>query len=159
MGLKSCPFAIYIKFTYFLYLFLSLFLFFSYFILSPNLSKTTTKRRSHFQDGQRKTSNCWSFISIYAQFKSVIRPQFKLILIIHSNGHSKKSSPVKSERNPGRLLKIHFGIKQRKQRNYKFFLWHLAHDKFMILLMIRSRFLHELPSTFFAFLRCVYTVL
>lgn len=43
-----------------------------------------------------------SFISIYAQFKSVIRPQFKLILIIHSNGSSQRKRKVLAGPNESR---------------------------------------------------------
>lgn len=132
MGLKSCPF----QFAYNLHIF-SLF----FFCRPPKFVKDDAL--------WKKYSKFWSFISIYAQFKSVIRPQFKLILIIHSNGFFERNGEKKffgrRRKNPGRLLKIRG---KRKKRNYKFFLWHLSLDKFMILLMTRSRFLHKLRTIF-----------
>lgn len=86
-----------------------------------------------------------SFISIYAQFKSAIRPQFKLILIIHFSGlwqkekNKKTKKLFRGQRSPGRLLKT------KRKFIITFFLWHLA-LKFMILLMIRSSFLHKLRA-------------
>lgn len=105
--------------------YLSICIKFKYYFLLSIASLNLSKKKT-FSD---KISNCFSFISIYAQFKSVIRPQFKLILIIHSNGLSSEQEREEVVRSKAKAKESRatfedsFGEKAKKKRNYKFFLW------------------------------------